>query len=60
MLENPQPEKLGIPNVGSQRGFQVIDADKHALEEACPGIVSCAEIIAFTTRDASYILSVSE
>ncbi|GJN20293.1 hypothetical protein PR202_gb07652 [Eleusine coracana subsp. coracana] len=43
-------EKTSPPNNGSARGFPVVDAVKAALEDACPGIVSCADILALAAE----------
>ncbi|KAK7317270.1 hypothetical protein RJT34_01349 [Clitoria ternatea] len=45
-------EKLALSNINSLRSFEVVDQIKEALEKACPGVVSCADIIIIASRDA--------
>ncbi|XP_077219064.1 uncharacterized protein LOC143853210 [Tasmannia lanceolata] len=48
---NKPAEKEALPNL-SVEGFDFIDEVKSKLEEKCPGVVSCADIIALAARDA--------
>ncbi|WOH09024.1 hypothetical protein DCAR_0728476 [Daucus carota subsp. sativus] len=49
-------EKNAGPNFKSARGYEVVDKIKAAVEKVCPGVVSCADVLAITARDSVTIL----
>ncbi|KAL1333408.1 hypothetical protein HN51_062237 [Arachis hypogaea] len=48
---NKQVEKNASPNL-TVRGFDFIEGIKSLVEAACPGVVSCANILTLATRDS--------
>ncbi|XVF77859.1 hypothetical protein PTKIN_Ptkin14bG0081100 [Pterospermum kingtungense] len=43
-------ERQALPN-RTLKGFDIVDLIKEEVEKACPGVVSCADILALATRD---------
>ncbi|CAH8368152.1 unnamed protein product [Eruca vesicaria subsp. sativa] len=52
---NKDAERDAPPNL-SLKGFEVVNAVKSAIESECPGVVSCADVLALVARDAVLVI----
>ncbi|CAI9778597.1 unnamed protein product [Fraxinus pennsylvanica] len=52
-----ESEKDAGPNKDSADGFDVVDDIKTALENVCPGVVSCADILALASQISVTLVS---
>ncbi|CAA7019868.1 unnamed protein product [Microthlaspi erraticum] len=54
--ESLQGEKKASPNTNSLKGFKIVDRIKNIIESECPGVVSCADLLTISARDATILV----
>ncbi|TXG71796.1 hypothetical protein EZV62_000375 [Acer yangbiense] len=56
LINGGESEQVASGNLGVQH-FGIIEETKARVEEACPGVVSCADIVALAARDSVHLKS---
>ncbi|KHN44826.1 Cationic peroxidase 1 [Glycine soja] len=51
-------EQSAIPSLDSRNGTDIIEKVKARVEKLCPGVVSCADILAVAARDSVVAVSI--
>ncbi|CAF2063032.1 hypothetical protein HID58_072800 [Brassica napus] len=54
--ETLQGEKKASPNINSLKGYEIVDRIKNIIESECPGVVSCADLLTISARDATILV----
>lgn len=57
MLDGPDSEKQAFANSFNNQTYAALESAKRAVEKACPGVVSCADVLQYAARDAVIIVS---
>lgn len=57
--ETLQGEKKASPNINSLKGYQLVDRIKNIIESECPGVVSCADLLTISARDATILVYIN-
>jgi peroxidase len=47
------------PINGGLHGFDAVEAAKAAVEKACPGVVSCADVLQYAVRDTVILVTIT-
>ena len=56
--ETFQGEKKASPNINSLKGYKIVDRIKNIIESECPGVVSCADLLTISARDATILVHI--
>lgn len=59
LINGASTEKTTVAN-SLLKGYDVIDDAKSQIETACPGVVSCADILALAARDAVELVLIND
>lgn len=51
--------ELGAPGNANITGFNIVDDIKAAVEDACPGVVSCADILAIASVESVSLVTIT-
>ena len=59
MLDGPTSEKQSGANTFTNQTYDILGSVKTEVEKACPGVVSCSDLLQYAARDAVILVSLN-